>query len=91
MMICHCTSTTDREIRAAVDWMRAADPRAIITPGKVYRVLGRRPDCGGCMSLYLETMRGCAALPVVQAGTQAGTQESAQDPVPRLRRLHAPG
>lgn len=57
MIICHCTNITDHEIRAAVDWMRASDPSAIITPGKVYHALGKAADCGGCMPLFLDTMR----------------------------------
>ncbi|MFV0491212.1 MAG: bacterioferritin-associated ferredoxin [Pseudorhodobacter sp.] len=59
MIVCHCTGICDKEIHAAIDWMRAADPETIITPGKVYRALGRRPDCGGCMPLFLDTMRQC--------------------------------
>ncbi|MGR3711253.1 MAG: (2Fe-2S)-binding protein, partial [Alterinioella nitratireducens] len=39
MMICHCNSIRDRDIHAAISWMRAADPATIITPGKVYRAL----------------------------------------------------
>lgn len=57
MIICHCTQISDHDIRAAVDWMRAADPETIITPGKIYHALGKRPDCGGCMPLFLATMR----------------------------------
>lgn len=57
MIVCHCMSITDHDIRAAVDWMRAADPATIITPGKVYHALGKRADCGGCMPLFLDTMR----------------------------------
>lgn len=64
MIVCHCTCVTDHEIRAAVDWMRAADPDTIITPGKVYRALGKRPDCGGCMDLFLDTMRCCDSIGV---------------------------
>ncbi|MGR3720099.1 MAG: (2Fe-2S)-binding protein, partial [Paracoccus sp. (in: a-proteobacteria)] len=56
MIVCHCTQITDHQIRAAIDWMRAADPQTIITPGKVYHALGQRPDCGGCMKLFLDTM-----------------------------------
>lgn len=62
MMICHCQSITDHEIRAAVDWMRAADPQTLITPGKVYRALGKRADCGGCLPLFLDTMRQTPAF-----------------------------
>lgn len=57
MIICHCQSITDHDIRAAVDWMRAADPDTVITPGKIYHALGKRADCGGCMPLFLNTMR----------------------------------
>ncbi|WP_126978316.1 (2Fe-2S)-binding protein [Frigidibacter oleivorans] len=57
MIVCHCQSITDRDIGAAIDWMRAADPETIITPGKIYRALGKRSDCGGCMPLFLATMR----------------------------------
>jgi bacterioferritin-associated ferredoxin len=68
MIVCHCQSITDHQIRAAVDWMRAADPEALITPRKVYRALGRDADCGGCLPLFLDTMRGSPALPVAPRG-----------------------
>lgn len=64
MIICHCTQISDHDIRAAVDWMRASDPQTIITPGKIYHALGKRADCGGCMPLFLDTMRNCDSLAV---------------------------
>ncbi|WP_225026626.1 (2Fe-2S)-binding protein [Xinfangfangia pollutisoli] len=67
MIVCHCMGISDRDILAAVDWMRAADARTIITPGKVYRALGKRADCGGCLPLFLDTMRGCASFAVATA------------------------
>lgn len=57
MIICHCMSITDKDIHAAIDWMRASDGETIITPGKIYRALGKAADCGGCMPLFLATMR----------------------------------
>ncbi len=57
MIICHCQNITDRDIDAAIDWMRAADDKTLITPGKIYRALGKAADCGGCMPLFLSTMR----------------------------------
>lgn len=55
-----CMTVTDHDIRAAVAWMRAADPATIITPGKVFRALGKRADCGGgCLPLFLATL--CAS------------------------------
>ncbi|MBN8293974.1 (2Fe-2S)-binding protein [Rhodobacter sp. NTK016B] len=57
MIVCSCENISDRDIHAAVDWMRQSDPWTIITPGKVYRALGKSADCGGCMKLFLSTMR----------------------------------
>jgi bacterioferritin-associated ferredoxin len=69
MIVCHCQSITDHDIRAAVDWMRASDARTIITAGKIYHALGKRADCGGCMPLFLDTMRSCASFGVATAET----------------------
>ncbi len=57
MIICHCQNISDQDIDAAIDWMRAADPETLITPGKIYRALGKAADCGSCMPLFLSTMR----------------------------------
>ncbi|QIE56154.1 (2Fe-2S)-binding protein [Pikeienuella piscinae] len=57
MIVCSCAGITSADIRAAITWMRAADPTAIVTPGKVYRALGRSPECGGCMRLFVNNMR----------------------------------
>lgn len=56
MIVCHCNSISDRDILAAIDWMRAADPDTIITPGKIYHALGKKPECGGCLDLFIGTM-----------------------------------
>ena len=57
MIVCHCTNITDHDIHATIDWMRASDPDTLITPGKIYHALGKSADCGGCMPLFLSTMR----------------------------------
>lgn len=67
MIVCHCMGIADHEIRTAIDWMRAADPDTIITPRKIYRALGKRADCGGCLPLFLDTMRRCESFPVATA------------------------
>ncbi|MFD1881416.1 (2Fe-2S)-binding protein [Paracoccus pacificus] len=72
MIVCHCNSITDRDIRNAVDWMRAADAETIITPRKVWRALGKQADCGGCMPLFLDQLQNCHNVGVAR-------------PVPRLR------
>lgn len=64
MIVCHCMEIRDSDIRTAVDWMRASDPETIITPGKVYRALGKHADCGGCLPLFMDIMAGCGSLEV---------------------------
>lgn len=64
MIVCHCQHITDHDINAAVEWMRASDPRIVITPGRIYRALGKKADCGGCMPLLLSTMRRNEKYPV---------------------------
>ncbi len=77
MIVCSCTSITDRDIHAAVDWMRAADPAALITPGKVRHALGKPADCGGCMRLFLAQMEACDTLeiPMNLRGLRRATPE----------------
>ena len=57
MIVCSCAVITSEDISRAIAWMRASDPDTIITPGKVYRALGKRPECGGCVSLFVATMQ----------------------------------
>ena len=57
MIVCSCARVTDREIHQAIEWMRDADPYTLITPGKIYRALGRRPECGACIRLFVDKMR----------------------------------
>jgi len=57
MIVCSCCRVTDTDIRDAIAWMRAADPYTLITPGKIYRALGKSAECGGCIRLFVERMR----------------------------------
>lgn len=57
MIVCSCCRVTDTDIRDAIAWMRAADPYTLITPGKIYRALGKSAECGGCIKLFVERMR----------------------------------
>ncbi|MCA0930156.1 (2Fe-2S)-binding protein [Ruegeria profundi] len=82
MIVCHCTNITDHDIRAAIDWMRTSDSEAIITPGKIYHALGKSADCGGCMPLFLDTMRSNDNLEVpiqLRALRTEASQESADE------------
>src|SRR6056297_2239837 len=82
MIICHCMSITRKDIHAAVNWMRAADPDTLITPGKVYRALGKKADCGGCLPLFVDTMRKADSLGIpmqLRGLRRAATQGDAHE------------
>ena len=71
MIVCSCARISCHDIRRTVDWMRASDPTVMITPGKVYRALGKRAECGSCARLFVqithEGRRGPSAPPAVAA------------------------
>ena len=82
MIVCHCRNITNHDINAAINWMRAADAATLITPGKVYRALGKSADCGGgCLPLFLSTMRGNddMKVPMTLRGLRAGATQEFQD------------
>ena len=86
MIVCHCAAISSQQIRAAVDWMRAADPDTLITPGKVYRALGKRADCGDCLSLFLSEMEKCPGLGVPDLRTPARLTPAKRRPHERRRK-----
>ncbi|MDW3182083.1 MULTISPECIES: bacterioferritin-associated ferredoxin [unclassified Roseobacter] len=95
MIVCHCQSITDHDIHAAIDWMRASDDKTIVTPGKVYRALGKAADCGGCMPLFLSTMRANDNLEVpmhlrnLKSGAPQETQNERRQESYRISQLRA--
>ena len=70
MIVCSCQRITDRDIEAAIRWMRASDPLTLITPGKVYRALGKSASCGGCARLFVAEMRRNASQRVPDVPAQ---------------------
>jgi hypothetical protein len=47
---------TSKDIAEAVSALRTADPFVVLTPGLIYRYLGKRPSCGGCLPLVTKLM-----------------------------------
>ncbi|GFO81571.1 hypothetical protein [Methyloceanibacter sp.] len=58
MIICSCTMITSQDIHEAVSALRTKDPFVVLTPGLIYRTLGKRPVCGNCMPLVAKLMVG---------------------------------
>lgn len=60
MIVCHCNVITDRDIRSAVRTLLDADPHRLLTPGLVYRTLGRKGKCCGCFPNAIAVIRAAA-------------------------------
>ena len=47
---------TSKDVTEAVRALRTAVPLVVLTPGLIYRYLGKRPSCGGCLPLITKWM-----------------------------------
>ena len=56
MIVCSCTMITSNDVAEAVTALRTADPLVVLTPGLIYRHLGKRPSCGSCLPLITKLM-----------------------------------
>jgi hypothetical protein len=45
-----------KDIAETVTALRTADPLVVLTPGLIYRYLGKRPSCGSCLPLITKLM-----------------------------------
>lgn len=63
MIVCSCNAITMAEIRRAIQELHAQPEPRIVTPGVVYRRLGRRPQCGCCLGTVAmaidESLKSC--------------------------------
>ena len=56
MIVCSCSMITAKDIHEAVSTLRTKDPFVVLTPGLIYKTLGRRPSCGTCLPLITKLM-----------------------------------
>ena len=61
MIVCHCNVITAAEIRDTVAELLAVDPYRVLTPGYVYRALGKKGRCCGCFPHAIDVIRRAAA------------------------------
>jgi hypothetical protein len=47
-----------KDIHEAVSALRTKDPFVVLTPGLIYRSLGKRPSCGNCLPHISKLMVG---------------------------------
>lgn len=51
MIICSCNVLSKARIAAAADALARENPDRPVTPGRCFRTLGVRPQCGTCFAL----------------------------------------
>ncbi len=56
MIVCSCNLITSQDVADAVSALRTEDPLVVLTPGLIYRQLGKRPSCGSCLPLIAKLM-----------------------------------
>ena len=78
MIICSCNVLNDAEIMATAERLAAADPLRPLTPGRLFRALGARPNCGTCFSA-IRTMIADAGLAFTCPEPLASVAEAAED------------
>lgn len=49
MLVCQCNLITTRDIEDIVLGLLAADPWQLVVPAHIYRELGKRGQCAGCV------------------------------------------
>lgn len=59
MIVCHCNRICHRQIEVGCTLVIAAEPDAVPTPIRVYDALGKRPRCGGCLTLAASLIEAC--------------------------------
>ncbi len=58
MIVCHCHALSSDVITRTAARLRRGGDRP--TPGRIYRSLGLRAECGGCVAIFLETLEAGA-------------------------------
>ena len=78
MIVCSCSMITSKDVAEAVSAIRTADPFVVLTPGLIYRQLGKRPSCGSCLPLITQQMLACDEEGPSAAG--ATTRRAVEEP-----------
>lgn len=76
MLVCQCNFISDRQIERAVRELLHEDPWQIIVPAKVYRALGERCNCAGCVPDVIEIITRVSAA--YRAETAASVRSGVQ-------------
>ncbi len=54
MIVCSCAFISDSEFKRIANEIKSNPAKGVVTPGAVFRQLGKRPQCGGCFPLVVK-------------------------------------
>jgi len=74
VIICHCNVISSKDIESAIGRILEYGPDQEITPTTIFRACGKRPDCGNCISQFVDTIRQMQAESL-EAPTASGLME----------------
>jgi hypothetical protein len=66
MILCSCCVIRQDDVREAIRALVAQNPRAPVTPSRVYRQLGKTPTCMDCAPLLVRRINILAADIIVR-------------------------
>lgn len=78
MIVCSCNVLTRSRIRAAAEALAIEDPFRPVTPGRLFRRLGARPNCGTCFAT-IRSIVAEAGLAFTCPEPLASVAEAAED------------
>lgn len=61
MILCSCAVIREDEMRAAIRELIKKNPKAPVTPNRVYKQMGKSPDCSDCAPLLTRRIQLIAA------------------------------
>lgn len=78
MIVCSCNVLAKSRILAAAQMLAAEDPFRPITPGRLFKALGARPNCGTCFATIRRVIAD-AGLTFTCPEPLASVAEAAED------------
>jgi hypothetical protein len=74
MILCSCAVIRQEELREAIRKLHSENPRAPITPNRVYRHIGKAPTCMVCAPLLVRRIYRIAHEIIVHEGMLGGEE-----------------
>lgn len=75
MIICSCAVIRQAELRDAIRKLHRSNPKAPITPNRVYRELGKTPTCMECAPLLVLRIYATASEVIVGESLMRGGEQ----------------